>query len=54
MYTSFDETNIMYELPMTCKEDSRNTQEEIVVSQKEYEKILNYYDGLNTTTKVMR
>ena len=43
----------MYELPTTYKEDLRSIQEGTVISQKEYEKILNYYDDLNTKRKTM-
>jgi len=31
-----------------------NTKEATITLLKEYEKILNYYDGLNTKTKMMR
>jgi len=43
----------MYELLAIYREDSKNTKEEIVILQKEYEKILNYYDALNIKIKMM-
>jgi len=43
----------MYEPLAIYREDSKNIKEEIVILQKEYEKILNYYDTLNTKIKMM-
>jgi hypothetical protein len=44
----------MYDVLIIYLEESMNIKEVMITLLKGYEKILNYYDGLNTKTKMMR
>jgi len=44
----------MYDVLIIYLEESMNIKEVMITLLKGYEKILNYYDDLNTKTKMMR